>query len=483
MGFVVILQPQSGAQEDFLSTEADICIYGGAAGGGKSFALLLEGLRNIDNPNFNAMIFRRNNTMIRNQGSLWDESMSMYMTIGGHPRQHMLDWTFRSGSSIKFGHLEHETTVYNYQGSQICYLAFDELTHFTQSQFFYMLSRNRSVCGVKPYIRATTNPDKISWVRNMIDWWIGSDGYPIPERSGVLRWFVRDKGEIIWADTAEELQHIAEPKSFTFIPAKLSDNQILMQKDPSYLSSLMAQNTVERAKLLDGNWDIDYSDYGVVLTRHDFSRYSLSEKMKIPGFFSESYFVLDGASRTSEANDYSVLGLWARGKFDQQWYIIDWLRIRLQEPDLEQAIIDKWHYWRDVRYNNTIIFTPKGVNIERGACGIGMMQRLPRKAIPCFELEPIKDKFYRLNDGLGIIKSKWVNVPDDAAWANTFFEECECFRADMKHVLMAGEIKPHDDQIDNMAYAISSQVNQKAAIEVYKKPQQQKPRHGLWLNN
>jgi predicted phage terminase large subunit-like protein len=479
----MILQPQPGAQEDFLSTEADICIYGGAAGGGKSFALLLEGLRNIDNPNFNAMIFRRNNTMIRNQGSLWDESMSMYMTIGGHPRQHMLDWTFKSGSSIKFGHLEHETTVYNYQGSQICYLAFDELTHFTQSQFFYMLSRNRSVCGVKPYIRATTNPDKISWVRNMIDWWIGNDGYPIPERSGVLRWFVRDKGEILWADTAEELQHIAEPKSFTFIPAKLSDNQILMQKDPSYLSSLMAQNTVERAKLLDGNWDIDYSDYGVVLTRHDFSRYSLSEKMKIPGFFSESYFVLDGASRTSEANDYSVLGLWAKGKFDQQWYIIDWLRIRLQEPDLEQAIIDKWHYWRDVRYNNTIIFTPKGVNIERGACGIGMMQRLPRKAIPCFELEPIKDKFYRLNDGLGIIKSKWVNIPDDASWANTFFEECECFRADMKHVLMSGEIKPHDDQIDNMAYAISSQVNQKAAIEVYKKPQQQKPRHGLWLNN
>ena len=479
----MILQPQPGAQEDFLSTEADICIYGGAAGGGKSFALLLEALRNIDNSNFNAMIFRRNNTMIRNQGSLWDESMSMYMMIGGHPRQHMLDWTFKSGSSIKFGHLEHETTVYNYQGSQICYLAFDELTHFTQSQFFYMLSRNRSVCGVKPYIRATTNPDKISWVRRMIDWWIGLDGYPIPERSGVLRWFVRDKGEIIWADTAEELQHIAEPKSFTFIPAKLSDNQILMQKDPSYLSSLMAQNTVERAKLLDGNWDIDYSDYGVVLTRHDFSRYSLSEKMKIPGFFSESYFVLDGASRTSEANDYSVLGLWAKGKFDQQWYIIDWLRVRLQEPDLEQAIIDKWYYWRDVKYNNTIIFTPKGVNIERGACGIGMMQRLPRKAIPCFELEPIKDKFYRLNDGLGIIKSKWVNVPDDAAWANTFFEECECFRADMKHVLMAGEIKPHDDQIDNMAYAISSQVNQKAAIEVYKKPQQQKPRHGLWLNN
>jgi predicted phage terminase large subunit-like protein len=443
----------------------------------------LEGLRNIDNPNFNAMIFRRNNTMIRNQGSLWDESMSMYMTIGGHPRQHMLDWTFKSGSSIKFGHLEHETTVYNYQGSQICYLAFDELTHFTQSQFFYMLSRNRSVCGVKPYIRATTNPDKISWVRNMIDWWIGNDGYPIPERSGVLRYFVRDKGEIIWADTAKELQHIAEPKSFTFIPAKLSDNQILMQKDPSYLSSLMAQNTVERAKLLDGNWDIDYSDYGVVLTRHDFSRYSLSEKMKIPGFFSESYFVLDGASRTSEANDYSVLGLWAKGKFDQQWYIIDWLRVRLQEPDLEQAIIDKWHYWRDVRYNNTIIFTPKGVNIERGACGIGMMQRLPRKAIPCFELEPVKDKFYRLNDGLGIIKSKWVNIPDDASWANTFFEECECFRADMKHVLMSGEIKPHDDQIDNMAYAISSQVNQKVAIEVYKKPQQQKPRHGVWLNN
>jgi len=489
------IKPQP-VQELFLSTEADVCFFGGGAGGGKTWSLLVEPLRHANVAGFNSLTFRRSAVEIRSPGGLWDASRNLYSQLDGDikpiPREQQLDWKFKSGAMIKFAHLMNDATRYEYQGTEICLLCFDEICHFSFVQFTYLLSRNRSTCGVKPYVRATCNPDKDSWVRNFIDWWVGEDGLIIPERAGVIRYFYINDIDTIWADTEEELLPYysqleldagARPRSFTFIPANIYDNEILLHQDPNYISSLKSQNKIDRERLLGCNWNISLSDYGVVLTRHDFSRYSLSEKMKIPGFFSESYFVLDGASRTSEANDYSVLGLWARGKFDQQWYIIDWLRIRLQEPDLEQAIIDKWHYWRDVRYNNTIIFTPKGVNIERGACGIGMMQRLPRKAIPCFELEPIKDKFYRLNDGLGIIKSKWVNVPDDAAWANTFFEECECFRADMKHVLMAGEIKPHDDQIDNMAYAISSQVNQKAAIEVYKKPQQQKPRHGLWLNN
>jgi predicted phage terminase large subunit-like protein len=164
--------------------------------------------------------------------------------------------------------LEHDKTVLNWQGSQIPLICFDELTHFTQKQFWYMLSRNRSMCGVRPYVRATCNPDADSWVAELIAWWIDQEtGLPIPERAGVLRWFVRIGDNIIWADRPEELseyQAVNEdgvmapipPKSLTFIPAKLTDNRALMKADPGYMANLMALPKVERERLLGGNWKI-----------------------------------------------------------------------------------------------------------------------------------------------------------------------------------------------------------------------------------
>ena len=249
-------------QAKFLSTVADIAIYGGSAGGGKSHSLLMEPLRHLvgahANANFGCVIFRRNATQVRNEGGLWHESQKMYGPLGALPREMSLDWVFPCGGRISFRHLEYEKTVYEHQGSQIPLIGFDELTHFTESQFFYMLSRNRSTCGVPAYIRATTNPEADSWVRRFLDWWIGEDGLPIAERAGVLRWFVRVDGTLIWG-TKEELneKHPAlVPKSVTFIPAKLTDNQILMKMDPGYLSNLMAQDRVERERLLNGNWNI-----------------------------------------------------------------------------------------------------------------------------------------------------------------------------------------------------------------------------------
>src|SRR3954454_4436898 len=98
--------------------------------------------------------------------------------------------------------------VYNWQGAQIALICFDELTHFRAHQFFYMVSRNRSTCGVRPYIRATCNPDADSWVAEFLAWWIDPEtGLPIPERAGVMRYYVRVSDKIIWADRPEELMH------------------------------------------------------------------------------------------------------------------------------------------------------------------------------------------------------------------------------------------------------------------------------------
>lgn len=262
-----VIRPQRGPQEQFLSSSADIVIYGGAAGGGKSYALLLEPLRHLTTvPGFGCVIFRRTIPQIRAVGGLWDTSETLYAPLGLQPRETITEWEHPpTGNTIKFSHLEHDKTVHDWQSSQIALLCFDELTQFTSKQFWYMLSRNRSVSGVRPYIRATTNPDADSWVADLIAWWIEQEpsnptyGLPIRERGGIVRWFARINGEIHWADTREELQERfpgpdTQPKSLTFIPSSLEDNPALTKVDPGYRANLLAQDPVEQARLLHGNW-------------------------------------------------------------------------------------------------------------------------------------------------------------------------------------------------------------------------------------
>lgn len=259
-------RPQKGPQTTFLNSPADIAIYGGSAGSGKSYALLLEAMRHCVQgpwytPGFAAIIFRRETVQIRNPGALLDESKNLYPDLGATLKDQSLEWNFPGDKTkVKFAHLEHETTKMTYQGSQLPLLCFDELTHFSESQFFYLLTRNRSTCGVKPYVRCTTNPDADSWVRTLIDWWIDPiSGLPLHARSGVARWFIRQNEALVWGDTREELisqyGEEVQPKSLTFISALLSDNKILMDNDPDYKANLLAVSRVERERLLHGNWN------------------------------------------------------------------------------------------------------------------------------------------------------------------------------------------------------------------------------------
>lgn len=267
----IVLAPQKGPQEMFLATSADICVYGGAAGGGKTFGLLLEPLRHKNNKNFNAVIFRRDYTQVTAPGGLWDSSRKVYSLVkGSYPlKTPKLHWTFSSGATVNFAHLGSDDDCEGWQGSQITMLGFDELTHFSEYQFFYMLSRNRTDSGVAPYVRATCNPDADSWVAEFISWWIDQEtGYPIPERSGKVRWMVRLNEVLYWFDSKNEAIAAAMengmefqeastmPKSVTFIASTLQDNKILMKNDPGYLANLQALALVERERLLKGNWKI-----------------------------------------------------------------------------------------------------------------------------------------------------------------------------------------------------------------------------------
>lgn len=332
------ITPQEGFQTDFLSTKADIAIGGGAAGAGKSFALLMEAARHTNIPDFGAVIFRRTTPMIKNKGGLWDESSALYLSLPSPPEpvdgKHL--HRFPSGATVQFRHMEHEKNRFDWQGSQIPLIGFDELTHFTESQFFYMLSRNRSTCGVKPYIRATTNPQSQGWVKDFLSWWIypddyhaeGLQGYPVPERAGKLRYMTRDKDTIVWGDSPREVMekcpHIfanadflkkleesgSSPdelvKSVTFIPGSVYENRRLISKDPSYLGNLMALGEEEKAKLLGGCWKLTEGED--ILFSHT----------AVSGLFSND-FIDEPKSRTErfitadialEGADKFVIGVW-----------------------------------------------------------------------------------------------------------------------------------------------------------------------------
>lgn len=269
------LRPQAGPQTDFLSSAADIVVYGGAAGGGKSWGLLLEPLRHIEKHNFGGVIFRRIREEVTNEGGLWDEAGDIYPLLGAAPNSSDLYYRFPTGATIGFAGLQHETDVTKWQGSQIAFLGFDELTHFTEYQFFYMLSRNRSKSAVRSYVRATCNPDAESWVAGFIAYWIDqATGFADPEKAGVIRWLVRNNNNNYWFDTeadASEYAREAFPylvekfgprafaKSVTFIPADVFDNPALLNNDPGYLASLLALPLIERERLLRGNWKIKAS--------------------------------------------------------------------------------------------------------------------------------------------------------------------------------------------------------------------------------
>lgn len=231
----------------------------------------MEPLRYIYTKGYRAVIFRKNYTQINASGGLWDESMNVYTGIDGavpakSPKYH---WNFAKKSILYFDYLGRDEDLSRWQGSQITFIGFDELTHFSESQFFYMMSRNRSTCGVKPYIRATCNPDADSWVAKFVAWWIDWDtGYPIPERSGIVRWMLRINEVVTWFDSRDAAvigailngvkPELAEtmPKSVVFISSTLYDNKILMKNDPGYLSNLQAMTLVQRERLLYGNWKI-----------------------------------------------------------------------------------------------------------------------------------------------------------------------------------------------------------------------------------
>ena len=226
----IVFKPNDGPQTDFLAAGEQDVLYGGAAGGGKSFAMLVDPLRFMNRSEHRALLLRRSMPELR---ELIDKSRELYTKAfpGAKFREVEKVWKFPSGATLEFGYLDRDADVYRYQGQSYSWIGIDELTQYpTEFPLQYLQSRLRTTDSeIKPYIRCTANPGGVGghWVRKR---------YLTP---------------------APPNEAFKGPDGLTrkFIPARLEDNPYL-SKDGRYEQMLASLPPVQRKQLLEGNWDV-----------------------------------------------------------------------------------------------------------------------------------------------------------------------------------------------------------------------------------
>lgn len=294
MGRRVIWEPQP-KQAFALSCDADEMLYGGAAGGGKSDFLLMDFYAgvNLYRENWKGIIFRQS---VPQLGELIIRAKQLYPALGATWMKTEKTFYFPNGATLKMRYLESDDDVEEYQGHQYTWIGFDELGNYpTDYCYTYMFSRLRSAAGVKCYVRASANPGGSghNWLKRRF-----IDGY-LPDK-------------IYW----HKIEGMQKPKSRIFIPAKLEDNQILMQNDPGYEDNMAYLPPHLFKALRHGSWDVIA---GQVFDKWDANVHVIKPCPLPPGQWKKFYSFDWGYSRPFS------LGKWAVNSFGRmirygEWY-------------------------------------------------------------------------------------------------------------------------------------------------------------------
>lgn len=347
---------QEGGQENMLAIDADILICGGSRGGSKSFSLLMEGLKDVLDPDFHAAVFRGNK---REMEKLIRDSRKIYSQYGTYNRAiNDMTWNFDAGGTLGFFYHDGSDDDFKerFQGQEYDYIAIDEITHISYKKFKYLFTCNRGASKIRKRMWGTCNPDSRSWVRQFIDWWIDKDGYIDPERDGKIRYCYM-KGDrisqIVWGDTREEVYEKVKDEikgtlnegyakwdldildsivSVAFVRADLSQNPMLLLKDKNYLKKLMQQDKGQVLRDLKANWNA--AEAGDDMISYE----------ELESIFDNAYQYGDGIRRCTadialEGGDNLVMYLWIG------WHVADFCCVNVNSKTAVAVIKHKLKEW------------------------------------------------------------------------------------------------------------------------------------------
>lgn len=284
-----IFRPHEGFQQAFVRTNVSVCFGGGILGGGKTFGAVLATAEPSLDPNWRGLFLRNNLDDAKSAGGLLDTFKEAYGDSIQIRTADMPRVVFPSGAYVDVTHVADqsvETILRRFKGRQYDMIYFDELSSFSWDCFKTILSRNRGKSAYAGKCIATTNPERESWIRPFIDWYIDSEGFVMEERSGVVRYFYMigaDVKDVVWSDTPEGVYEQCKSdidkkldkvygfmqgrdkwrsmiKSFTFYLGKLSENKEMLEANPDYVGSIAMSGGAEADKLLMGNWNVSSKD-------------------------------------------------------------------------------------------------------------------------------------------------------------------------------------------------------------------------------
>lgn len=242
-------------QGEFIKAKEGEVLFGGAAGGGKSYGQLIDALLfALKYPQSKQLILRRTypeleKSIIRTSLELYPRDLAVYKSQGRM-------WKFNNGSVIEFGNCENDKDVYRYQSAEYDIIRFDELTHFTEDIYIYLISRVRGTNGYPKQVKSSTNPGGVghSWVKErFID--------PVPPMT----------------------VNKTVGGTRIFIPSKVDDNVFLMKNDPEYKERLKNLSENDQKALLYGDWNLDEGAYfnEFDINKHVVKPYVLSDNNRL----------------------------------------------------------------------------------------------------------------------------------------------------------------------------------------------------------
>lgn len=403
----------------------------------------------MQHPRATGVIFRRTSKMLTSPGSIWHEAVAMYQDIyktGLKIKHRETEITFPNGALLKFSHMQHSKDMFAHKGGQYSLVIFDEATDFSEDMIMYLTSRMRNAyVDYKPQMFLMTNPDYNSFIRNWIqDYYLDSEGIPIPERAGHIRYYAKQGDKYLWSSDESELRALypntkkAPIMSVSFIGAQCTDNPILLQNQPDYEAKLLALSPVEVKRLYYGSWFARPEASG--LWKREWC-----EIVSVPSIIANKWvraYDIAGSLPSSAYPDPD----WTRGvkvsKDKNSIYTVeDVVSMRDRFHKVEQLILTT--AVQDGR--ECIVVIPCDPNAQAGAWARGMQRQLGEMGYQCRLIKPQQSKATRFAPFSTISQAGFVNIVD-GDWYNDFCTELENFEENNRRL--------KDDMVDATSDAI-----------------------------